>query len=264
MVTYLYSHNARSKGAQALASAMGIKRIKHENSRFKGGGGKTVINWGSTRILPWWLSTRIINPPQSVEDAVNKVFTFDAFKYHNISCPPWTTDKSVAMDWVGQGATVLARTVVNGSEGSGILVLRREDYEDPENGPLPDAPLYTQYIKKSKEFRVHVVDGKVIDIQQKVLRSDYPRDNVNWMVRNTANGFVFQRNGIVLPAGICDLAISAVASLQLDFGAVDIIYNGAQDKCFVLEVNTAPGLEGSTITKYKDALNEVCNAGRGS
>jgi glutathione synthase/RimK-type ligase-like ATP-grasp enzyme len=79
------------------------------------------------------------------------------------------------------------------------------------------------------------------------------------MVRNTANGFVFQRNGIVPPAGIRDLAISAVASLQLDFGAVDIIYNGAQDKCFVLEVNTAPGLEGSTIIKYKDALLELCN-----
>jgi D-alanine-D-alanine ligase-like ATP-grasp enzyme len=36
----------------------------------------------------------------------------------------------------------------------------------------------------------------------------------------------------------------------LDFGAVDIIYNAKRNECYVLEVNTAPGLEGTTVEKY--------------
>jgi D-alanine-D-alanine ligase-like ATP-grasp enzyme len=43
----------------------------------------------------------------------------------------------------------------------------------------------------------------------------------------------------------------------LDFGAVDVIYNRAQDKAYVLEVNTAPGLEGSTLDNYVEAIQKV-------
>jgi D-alanine-D-alanine ligase-like ATP-grasp enzyme len=36
----------------------------------------------------------------------------------------------------------------------------------------------------------------------------------------------------------------------LDFGAVDVIWNEKEDKYYVLEVNTACGLEGTTLDKY--------------
>jgi len=49
----------------------------------------------------------------------------------------------------------------------------------------------------------------------------------------------------------------AVNCLGLDFGAVDIIYNQKKDVSFVLEVNTAPGLEGSTLNEYVKEFNNA-------
>ena len=48
-------------------------------------------------------------------------------------------------------------------------------------------------------------------------------------------------------------AIKAVEALDLDFGAVDIIET-RQGEIFVLEVNTAPGLEGKTVESYGNAI----------
>jgi D-alanine-D-alanine ligase-like ATP-grasp enzyme len=48
-------------------------------------------------------------------------------------------------------------------------------------------------------------------------------------------------------------SISAVNTLGLDFGAVDLIV--AKDgRVYVLEVNTAPGIEGITLEKYVKAF----------
>ena len=46
----------------------------------------------------------------------------------------------------------------------------------------------------------------------------------------------------------------AIKVLGLDFGAVDIIYNKQEDKWYVLEVNTAPGIYGTTLDKYVNAI----------
>ena len=54
------------------------------------------------------------------------------------------------------------------------------------------------------------------------------------------------------------LAVDCVNHIGLDFGAVDIIYNNRDDVCYLLEVNTAPGLQGTTLEKYKDAVEKYC------
>ena len=69
-----------------------------------------------------------------------------------------------------------------------------------------------------------------------------------------ANGYVYTRGGIVSPDGMGDLAIRAVAALGYQYGAVDIIYNEKRNQCFVLEVNSRPGLMGTTVERYADAL----------
>ena len=45
--------------------------------------------------------------------------------------------------------------------------------------------------------------------------------------------------------------------LGLDFGAVDVIWNEHESKAYVLEINTAPGLEGSTVEDYKEFFNRA-------
>jgi hypothetical protein len=45
--------------------------------------------------------------------------------------------------------------------------------------------------------------------------------------------------------------------LELDFGAVDLIWNENQNVVYVLEVNTAPGMEGTTLENYCDAFSNA-------
>jgi glutathione synthase/RimK-type ligase-like ATP-grasp enzyme len=42
--------------------------------------------------------------------------------------------------------------------------------------------------------------------------------------------------------------------MGLDFGAVDIGHRLIDNQFFVFEVNTAPGLEGTTLDKYAKAI----------
>jgi glutathione synthase/RimK-type ligase-like ATP-grasp enzyme len=46
----------------------------------------------------------------------------------------------------------------------------------------------------------------------------------------------------------------AVAALGLDFGGVDVIWNERRQMAYVLEVNTACGLEGQTVNDYAEAF----------
>jgi len=120
---------------------------------------------------------------------------------------------------------------------------------------LVAAPLYTQYVKKQKEFRVHVVFNEVVDIQEKrKRRTDNPDNPREFRVRNLQTGWVYCREQIDEPRELRDLACRAIAALGLDFGAVDVIWNKKQDKCFVLEVNTACGLEGTTLANYSQLI----------
>lgn len=145
----------------------------------------------------------------------------------------------------------MCRRKLNGHSGAGIVVAAR--VED-----IVDAPLYTQYVKKAKEFRVHVAFGQVIDVQAKRKRIDFSGE-VNFAVRNHDNGWVYCRENIEEPADLRDQALRSISALGLDFGAVDIIYNQHYNKCYVLEVNTAPGLEGTSVTKYTEAFVQHLN-----
>jgi glutathione synthase/RimK-type ligase-like ATP-grasp enzyme len=132
-----------------------------------------------------------------------------------------------------------------GHSGQGI--------ETVSEGELPDAPLYTKRAKRKAEYRVHVLRGTIIDIQQKKRRNGSDRGALVW---NHGTGYVYCREGVECPDNVKNTAILAVASLGLDFGAVDMILS-KQDEALVLEVNTAPGLVGTTISKYKEAFNGV-------
>ena len=63
---------------------------------------------------------------------------------------------------------------------------------------------------------------------------------------------------VVVPDVCRSLAIDSVAALRLDFGAVDIIWNKRHDRYYTLEVNTAPGLEGTTLERYSNAIRRLC------
>ena len=262
---YLYTHDIASEGAKALAEAMNIKRIRRENSRFKGGSDKIVINWGATKLSGRAHECKVINHPEDVLTCSNKLRFFQTVR--EARTVPWTDQASVVAEWLEDGATVVARTSLTGSNAEGLVMFDATQ-------SFVKAPLYTKYIKKKDEYRIHIIDGKIVDEQRKAIRMRSRRDqyggvgngsyqdveylsNVDRRIRNLANGFVFVKNDISPPEDVHVQALAVFKNIPLHFGAVDVLWNEKQQKAYVLEVNTAPGIEGSTITNYASALSAM-------
>lgn len=250
---FIYRHGP-SVGGKLLARALGVKLIKQENTNFVPTADKVVINWGCGREFPFdHKLTTVINQPENVANATNKRRFFELCRdSETISIPPFTTRRAEAEDWLRNGNVCFARTKLQGSSGEGIVELVTPD----DLGAVRDDTLIVKYIKKKHEFRIHVGDGLVIDKQQKKKRQDVDLEDINWRIRSHANGFVFCRNDIKVPVQVEEQALKAVEVIGLDFGAVDVIWNEAQKKAYVLEINTAPGLEGTTLVNYRNFFAE--------
>lgn len=234
-----------SGGAKRLGVRAGILRATNRQVN-KHGDFDVVINWGRSERR---FNGEYINPPEAVVVASDKLRTAEAFAAHGVPQPDYTTSQEEAQEWISDGAQVVCRTLLRASEGRGIVLA------DSDSGKaLAKAPLYARYVKKADEYRIHVAFGEVIDAQQKKRRLEVPDDKVNWQIRNAHNGWVFTRDGVDPPKCVLSAAISAVSACGLDFGAVDIGYNVHGGAAVVYEVNTAPGLEGSTLDSYYKAF----------
>lgn len=254
MRAFIYPYKKGSRSAKALAQAVGGKQIKLEGSRYQPRNTHLIVNWGNSKGPQDWGGgySRWLNPVMSVVVAANKLAAFRALQEAGVPIPEFTTDVQVALGW---GCDFMARTKLTGHSGDGCHFIKH-NAPDGEEQYLPmDAPLYVKYIKKKEEYRVHICLGEVIDIQQKKKRNGV--EDANFQIRSHANGWVFARDGINPDDSIREHAIAAVTALGLDFGAVDIIWNAHQGQAYVLEVNTAPGLEGSTINAYANKIKEL-------
>lgn len=254
--TRLYQYKAGSQGAKALAER-GILRIKREGSTFNPRRSNyTVINWGSSNVpnrLLQNVHVQIVNHPDAVSTAGDKLKTFQTIAEYNrsnagrrlpVSIPPFTTNKETVAGWKRDGKNVFARTILNGAQGGGIVYIKHSDTD-----PIPDAPLYTMYLKSDEEYRVHfsVGTGPFL-IQKKVHRPGDPAPQT-WKIRNHANGFIFQTvEKEEVPEHVLEQARRAFVALKLDFCAFDIITK--QNEAYILEANTAPGIEDETADKY--------------
>lgn len=150
---------------------------------------------------------------------------------------------------VDSSGIILARTSITGSSGSGIIVVR-------PTAPIPDAPLYVEYIPKLVEYRVHVVNGKVIFVQQKKRDSEAEQDKDQKLIRSYNNGWVFCPLELdEVSEEVKDAAVHAVNGLGLHFGACDIVIHRDTAKPYILECNTAPGIVSPTLlAAYQEAF----------
>lgn len=250
MKVLLLPYKAGSNGAKVLAANIGVRRIKLENSKFIPGNNKLVINWGNSR--PGFAQGTWLNEPSCVKLASNKLYSLEVMSVEGVPCVEFTTSRSKANEWRISDTMVVARNKLTGHSGEGIEIITTEEQ-------VVDSParLYTRYFKAKDEYRVHVMGDKVIDVQQKRKRDDVPKEEANYMIRSHDNGFNFCREDVDLPDVCVAAALAAIKALSLDFGAVDIRYNDKSKECAVLEVNTAPGLEGTTIETYTKAFTEL-------
>jgi len=243
MIKTILPYKWASESARDLADAIGIKCIR-PGGLYQPKANHLIINWGNAE--PHFHGGNIINKPASILIARNKLETFCKLWENNVKTPEVTLDKLVAEAWSRNGYKVVCRALIKGHAGHGITIVE-------SGSPIVASKFYTKYIKKDEEFRVHVFNGKIIDFSAK--RQPYGRESLNRFVRSYDNGWIFCRQEVSLPECVGIVAQRAVSSLGLNFGAVDVIFgNGIAT---VLEVNTAPGLDGTTLVKYAQAIKNL-------
>ncbi len=237
-----------SAGARALADALGGKVLRLRNSTYRPKPGDVIVNWGNSKGSESDLDP-MVNGRGTLNVSNKRLFFGMMGTYAPDIIPEYWTS---ADDIPDEAFPVVCRTLLEAHSGAGIVIAEDRD-------ELVDAPLYVKYIKKQDEFRIHVGRGPgrrsvydVIAVQRKARDKSVPDSMVDWQVRNHANGFVYTRNNFTTPDPVIQVARKAVDVSGLDFGAVDVIYNNKQNRAYVLEINTAPGLQGQTVTDYAE------------
>ena len=246
----IYPYKLCSNSAKVLSESLSDVRCKRvrENGTYSCRSNHIIINWGNPRIPTWINGTSyIINNPDCVAIAQNKHTSFDAM-LGKVRIPKFTTLMESAKRWIKQDRVAVARTLLRGYGGRGIQLIDNVDN-------IPDCSLYTRYVKKSAEYRIHIFMGSIINMQKKMLRNG--SEGNNFQIRNYDNGWIFCTKNIAVPHDVVEQALLAVEALNLDFGAVDVGWQEYSQKAFVYEVNTAPALEGTTLDLYSQHVRRL-------
>ena len=258
----IVSYDTTSISAKAIARfRKGKNRIRPEGN-FRGQYGDTIINWGfrgniSSSVIG---DATLLNKPENVGLASNKIKCLTLLEDNGVPTLEFYTNKDELLEAfhgdAGFGTKVYCRQRISSHSGRGIVIATKPD-------EVVDANLYTVEFENDREYRVHIFNGKIIDIQQKRRMSSERRERLGLGdvvndVRNKDNGWSFVRNNVIFKNNddefINDLfttSMNAINVLGLDFGAIDLLYNSENDEAVVCEVNTAAGQKVGTTTNYR-------------
>lgn len=177
---------------------------------------------------------------------VDKLTQYRWFEQNGIPSLDFTIDPEKVKLFLEKDHVLFARHLLNSSCGKGIEVLTK-------GMEVPFAPVYTLYKKKKREFRVHIYKNTVVAVTEKRQRKDW-QGQKDTRIRNLANGYIFCQEVENEPLGLRELAVKAAQISPSFFRGVDIGYNEKEDCLFVIEVNSAPGIQGSNIEKYVEEI----------
>lgn len=204
-----------------------------------------VIRWGTREALT--LDNCVVyNKIEGLENATNKLKSRQLFIENNVSCPKLVTPENI----VATDLPIIARPFEH-SKGKNFIVLKSiNEFNAHYNNKKY---YYSQFIDKSREFRIHAGHNKVIAVMEK---SKPKGDNIAWnRAQNDVDPFEYVPWSVVDEQNLkCVLeeALKAITAVKLDFGGVDVMYKDG--KAYVLEVNTAPTLNTSDYVAGRWAM----------
>jgi len=266
--TIILPYKRASASAKVLGNATQVPVVSPHRKQYRKDL-DIVVNWGCG-TFPGWILRRekyplFLNDCFNVSRAINKDSTFSSLggKKHvsgipRLPVPEFTSSVLVANEWKKREIPFVARTLVKASKGKGIILVDK-DYKEED---WKQAKLFVHYIPSAREYRLHVFNGHVIDYTQKRRKDGY-RDNKNYnnFIRNHNNGWIYCHDSVVESEEAATVAILAIDKMGLFFGAVDVLVKHLgtpEEEVFILEINTAPGLESErTIKAYAGALTQT-------
>lgn len=180
-------------------------------------------------------------------DQRDKLTQYKYFRENHINFPPFTESKELAKQWLSV-CPVVCRTLLHAKSGKGIVIADTIEQ-------LVNAPVYVAYQKKTNEYRINLFKGELVCIREKRLKKGYEKpEGRDGRVRSHDNGYVFCEPLEALPEEAIEMAQKAAKITSSDFVGVDIAFHKPTKYWFMLEVNSAPGMEGKTIEQYKEAI----------
>lgn len=119
---------------------------------------------------------------------------------------------------------------------------------------------FSEYIPNDREYRVFVYRSAHLGTYEKVLR--HPELQHRAVGRNYHNGYAFELvREANIPREAVEAAKASVLAMGMDFGAVDIIH-GRDGRYYVLEVNSAPGVEDGRRQVIQALADKIANWAR--
>ena len=229
VLVYIYTKRAFSVPkliSETLSCRRGLKLPRNKNT--------LILNWG--RQADFSEYPYVIN-----RTIKNKLTAFKLFKENKVKCPDfWFT---IPID----NLPVLGRDKTHFQGKDIVLIKNSKDYVYKD--------FYVKYIDKKQEFRVHLFEDTIINISKKLPRENEEQDKIVWCSNRGWRQIRYNEEGIHRKK-LESLAKKALKALSYRFGAVDIILD-KDNELWVLEVNSAPNMEGNKVTKFIEILRSL-------
>jgi glutathione synthase/RimK-type ligase-like ATP-grasp enzyme len=247
-----YTVVGRGEDARNIAEALACKRFA-----FKSATDGIIIRYGNVRTINargYEAHPRYeINTIEAINNARNKYKSLGQMKKGGCRVP----EALAVMPIIPNNSTDVwfGRTFYH-HKGLDIKVCKTN--RDIENAINAGSEYFVKYIPIGKEYRYHVFGDKILQACIKFKEAGNGGvGNEDDIIRNLEHGWKFAE--IEPQPKASEYAIKACRALGLHFGAVDIIEELDHTKLYVLEVNTAPGLDNKRLEAYTTAFKEYIN-----
>ena len=243
----LYSNKSSKTGKELLRkfATVATKALKKRtNKRFRA---DLVLRWGSTEAFPRLTSRVEINTLEATNNASNKLVMMQKLVESEIDTP----------DILFLSPSTSQEEINDYKNEEGKFYVRGSNQEIRYTDSVRNGDLYISrpIPNKRREYRVHVFDGQILEIYEKVPREENVRiskaHNCDFKRVNKENCRVSLEDQ--------EMCIKAVNALGLTFAGVDLLRDKDQN-CFVSEVNSAPSLNSLNIERYFTKIMEYYNA----
>ena len=290
---YIYYSGATDVTGQKLQEALKVSGGTSAPKTPK----KIVIGWGAkTKENTRFTNSIVLNHPDKIRDNRNKFATLQMLKKAGVKVADFVSAESVAksLDAAKNSITLplVGRTNFHqGGKGFWLCLTKHQVNDAIQKG----AQYFQSYLSIKDEFRLHIFGDKLLYAVKKVQRENMTeafkeqhgekiaaqaekgkkqldKDTVNFVleklaprvqpdpdmiVRSNMRGWKFSHIKNV-DGALKEEAVKALRAIGLDFGAVDCCID-EEGKPWIIEVNSGPGLEGTSFQAYVDAFKERIN-----